>query len=180
MNYEQFINYLKKSPFEGHQEQCGTGINYWNADYWTIEVASFLLYGDDYKIPEKFIDNRNCDPNRIKKDGGEKLAQKKILEEIKNEADVLLIGEVGRGLDILIANQVKKWEKIYCWDHVNYSKYLHIFDSNIEFLHKPSSLMINYPIQEKHIFIINHSLYSPDKFNSETNVHSIKNGELLW
>lgn len=172
---KNFLNYLEKNPFEGNQEQCGGGESYWNADMWTIEVTRCLLLGDDYTIPEKLKGNRFADPNRIKKDVEIKISEKKILEQIKDSTDVLLIGEVGRGLDILIANSVKEWDKIYCWDQVDYSEQLQIFD-NVEFVKKPTSIFN--PIQEKHIFIINHTINKIDKF--KVAIHGIINGELIW
>ena len=60
MNYEEFIEYLERTPYVGNQEQCGTGKDY------------------------------NCDPNRIKKDAQVKLSLKKSLEKIKDKANVLL------------------------------------------------------------------------------------------
>ena len=119
MTYKEFLKYVKENPFEGNQEQCGTGSNYWNADYWTIEVARCLSI-EEYILPERFQGNKFADPNRIKHDADIKLSLLKILDEIKDSTDCLLICEVGRGLDILIANMVKKW-KIYCFDPVSYT-----------------------------------------------------------
>ncbi len=182
MTYKEFLKHVEDHPFKGNQEQCGTGNNYWNADYWTIEVARCLSF-KDYILPERFKGNRFADPNRIKRDADIKISCRSILDNIKDSADVLLIAEVGRGLDILTANMVKKWDKIYCWDHVDYSNYLTIFD-NIEFIHKPSSIMMDRimmdEIKEKHIFIMNHSLYPPANFWNDNNVHSISDGGLLW
>ena len=179
MNYEEFIEYLERTPYVGNQEQCGTGKDYWNADLWTLEVARCLYWGKYYSIPEEFKDNKNCDPNRIKKDAQVKLSLKKSLEKIKDKANVLLIGEVGRGLDILVSNMVKKWDMIYCWDQVDYTESLSVFD-NIFFIHKSSSAMIHPVMKEKHIFIMNHSIHQPSMFLNNNLVHSIIDGEILW
>lgn len=175
MTYKEFLKNTKENPFIGNQEQCGTGNNYWNADYWTIEVTRCLLY-DDYTLPKKFDGNKFADPNRIKKDAAMKLSMLKILDDIKDSADCLLICEVGRGLDILIANMVKTWKKIYCFDHVNYGEYLKIFD--VEFVQRGTGVYVPEDIKEDHIVIMNHSIYKPDKFKCA--VHGIIDGERKW
>lgn len=182
MKYIDYVNYLEENPFIGNQEQCGKGKDYWNADYWTIEVARYLHLGKDYHIPDKFKNNIHCDINRIRKDANIKLSLKSILEEQKNEASVLLIGEVGRGLDILISNSVKKWDKIFCYDQVDYSEYLKIFD-NVEFIQKTTHVydptFIDIQSSFKYIFIINHSIHIKfDKFHGA--IHGIINGRMSW
>lgn len=175
---KDFIEYLENNPYRGNQESCGTGKNYWTADMWTLEVAKAYCYGN-YKKPKKFENNRHCDPSRIIEDAQIKVKEKKILESIKNDADYLLIGEVGRGLDVLIANSVKKWKKIYCFDHVNYKHYL-MFD-NVEFFHTSTGAFCPCMIRERCIFIMNHSIHSYDKFKRYMrSVHGLINGEMIW
>lgn len=177
---KEFIEYLKKNPFKGNQEACGKGIHYWNADMWTIEVATCLLDVDNYTLPEKFKGNRFADPNRIKKDAKIKISVKNILQNIKDSADCFLVCEVGRGLDIVIANQVKKWRKIYAYDHVNYKEYLKIFN-NVEFIHTSTSVFNPEIIKEKCIMIMNHSLYRDlDRFKNDNIIHAIVDGEQKW
>jgi hypothetical protein len=172
-----FLTYLKSTPYEGHQEQCGRGLNYWNADYWTIEVTRCLLFGNDYVLSNKFENNKNADPNRIKKDSNIKLLMKKNLETVNNDSDFLLICEVGRGLDVLIANNVKKWKKIYCYDHVDYGSHLSIFD-NVEFFHEGTNVFNPDKIPNDLIMIVNHSLYKP--YKNKNIIHAIIDGELKW
>jgi hypothetical protein len=155
--YLYFLEYLQANPFNGNQQQCGKGKDYWNADMWTIEVLRYLMFRDKYTLPLKFLNNRNADPNRIKKDANVKLKLKKVLQDIKDKADVLLIGEVGRGLDILISNQVKKWKQIICYDQVDYKNYLTIFD-NVKFICSTTATFDSTWI-DKHIFILNNSIY---------------------
>lgn len=182
VSYKDFLKYLEENPFIGHQEACGIGDNYWNADYWTMEVTRYLIFGDDYFLPVYLKNNQNADPNRTKLDANIKLSIKKILSEIKDSADYLLVCEVGRGLDILIANEIKKWKKIYCYDHVDYKNYLvNIFD-NIDFIQKSTDAFIP-EIDDKYIVIMNHSIYPYEKFknkNSVYGIHGIINGELKW
>jgi hypothetical protein len=181
MDYKQFLNYLEKNPFVGNQESCGTGEHYWNADYWTIEVTRYLIEGNKYTVPDKFKGNRNADPNRIKNDALIKLNVLNLLQDIKDSADYLLICEVGRGLDILMASQVKKWKKIYCYDQVDYRNYLYVFDNNINFVRKSTGVFSPETISEKCIVIMNHSICSYEKFKKNMNsVHGIINGDLKW
>lgn len=172
---KDFLKYLENNPFIGNQESCGIGDNYWNADMWTIEVIK--AYCGNYNKSKKLKNNRNYDPNRIKIDAKIKHNMRKNLEDIKNETDFLLICEVGRGIDILIANNVKKWKKIYCYDQVDYSSYLNIFD-NIEFYKSPSSIFNPDIILHDIIMIVNHSIYKP--FENKNIIHAIIDGELKW
>lgn len=174
----EFVSYLESNPFEGNQEQCGQGKDYWNADMWTMEVARCLLYGDDYTLPLKYKHNKFADPNRIKHDAEIKRKLKNLLQDIEG-IDVLLIGEVGRGLDILMANQVKEWKQIICYDQVNYKDYLDIFD-NVHFIQGTTATFEPAWIPEKHIFIINHSIYRNfDRFKAVSE-HGIIDGEMAW
>lgn len=177
MTYKEFLKHVKENPFIGNQEQCGTGNNYWNADYWTIEVAR-CLSSDEYILPVRFKGNKFADPNRIKKDADIKRAIKTVLESIKDSADCLLVCEVGRGLDILVANTVKEWKTVYCYDHVNYERYLKRVFNNISFLQKGTGVYMTDLIEDECIVIMNHSIYSYEKFMNTT--HGIINGELKW
>ena len=177
---KKFIEYLESNPFIGNQESCGRGKDYWNADMWTIQVSKCLYYGYEYTVPDKFKDNCNADLNRIKSDANIKLNVMNILQDIKDSADCLLICESGRLLDGVIANQVKEWKKVYCYDHVNYEKYLNIFD-NIEFIHTSTNTFDPKIIKEKCIMIMNHSLCrNLDKFKINNIIHAIVDGEVKW
>jgi hypothetical protein len=181
MDYKQFLNYLEKNPFKGNQESCGAGVHYWNADYWTVEVTRCLIEGDKYTVPDKFKGNRNADSNRIKSDANIKLNILNILQDIKDSADSLLICEIGRGLDVLIANQVKKWKTIYCYDQVNYEKYLTNVFNNISFVRKSTGAFFPETISDECIVIMNHSICSYEKFKKNMNsVHGIIDGVLKW
>ena len=179
---KKFIEYLESNPFVGHQEQCGRDKDYWNADMWTVQVSKCLYYGDKYSTPENFKDNRNYSVNEIRSNADMKLSMKKILEDIKDSADCILVCESGRLLDGIMANMVKSWKKIYCYDHVDYRKYYpkDIFD-NIDFVVKNTGVFSPESISDKCIVLMNHSIHPYDKFKKYTNsVHGIINGELKW
>lgn len=81
-----FYNHLKKNqlPDSVNQESKGKGENKYTADMWTIEVCECLIGIDckQYKYYEQ------------------KLLMYETLESVKDNANVLCVGEVGRGLDI--------------------------------------------------------------------------------
>ena len=112
MNIEEvkkFYEHLKGNqlPEEVNQEAQGFGSKKYTADMWTLDVCKCLL-------------NMDCKDYHYKP----KLRMFETLKKIKDDADTICIGEVGRGLDILIANMLKKW-KVICYDHNPiYNKYL--------------------------------------------------------
>ncbi len=176
---QDFLTYVidNQLPEGVNQEQCGKGKHYWNADFWTMEVAAYLIQETDYEVPERFKGNRNCDPNRMKHDAEIKKSVYENLQKFQLDGDALLICEVGRGLDILMANMVKKWRKIYCYDQVNYTKYLSYF-SDIEFFHISTAQFDPSNIPENVTMIMNHSLYKP--FENDNIIHAIIDGEISW
>lgn len=92
-------------PSNVYQEQSGEGDRLWTSDDWTIAVANCLLSG-----PDNFNDERVSRLNYhrdIVVAAERKIKMINILDSIKDSADSLFVGEVGRGLDILLALQVK-------------------------------------------------------------------------
>ncbi len=174
---QKFLKYVIENPFKGKQQECGIGKDYWNSDLWTIEVAACLFLGEEYILPEGYENNKNADPNRIKKDAEWKIATYANLQKIQLDCDAILVSEVGRGLDILMASMVKKW-KIYCYDQVDYGKYLKYFGDDIIFFHKSTTGFDSSVVPEDVILIHNHSIYKP--FETKNIVHVIDDGELKW
>jgi hypothetical protein len=175
-----FLHYISNTPFDGNQESCGVGDNYWNADMWTIEVAKCLYFGSSYSMSSFFKNNGNYNIKEIIKDANIKISLYKNLK-LKSNTDSILICEVGRGLDIVIANMVRKWNKIYCYDQVNYNEYLKYFGNNIRFFHVTTSGFrnnIQKYLSEDVTMICNHSIYKPLKH--EKIIHTIIDGELRW
>ena len=90
-----------------------------------------------------------------------RLLQYLIDIEGKTKVSELLIGKVGRGLDILVALSVKNWNKIYCYDHNGrYEDLLNQFfpDLNIKF---SISSTLNYDhsqCRNPYVMILNHAL----------------------
>lgn len=93
----------------------------WCADWWTIEMGKILIYGEDaYKLdplPRVLKNNHLFTHEYQVTTGNFKLNMLKLLKEHKDYSDTLIVCECGRGMDILLANMVKPWKKIYCYDH---------------------------------------------------------------
>lgn len=187
---ERFLQYLIRNLLPSYikQEEQGEGENYWNADFWTIEVAKCLYVGDRAYLepeytPSKFLNNKNYNKKEIINHAMIKKSMFEFLKEVKDDANELLVCEVGRGLDILIANMVKKWDKIYCYDQNKvYGNYLKSDFNNIEFYPEPTVVFDPEVVDNNTIAIINHSrLRDYTKYkNAEKIVHLIADGKLIW
>jgi hypothetical protein len=88
-------------PFDNQEHNFDNG-KPWTCDMWSIEVLKYL------KNTEKF--------SLYKDYGDRKLKVIKELKKIKSLPDNLLVCEVGRGIDILLATFVKNWKRIICYD----------------------------------------------------------------
>jgi hypothetical protein len=146
---KRFIEYLENNPYKGKQESCGKGETYWDSDMWTIAVAKCLYEGSSNcpigKQIKQSAENKRNMFNRIKP-----------LQHIPS----LFVCEVGRGLDILIANMIKEWNTIYCYDHVDYKEELSQFP-NVQFYHTSTHGFNTSVIQEDVLMIMNHSKCNP-------------------
>jgi len=164
---ELFNEHVKDNMLPADVPQERRGKNY-SADDWTIEVC------------EDLIEDRESLSSSYKR------LMYKVLQEVKDDADTIFIGEVGRGLDILICLMVKEWENIICYDHNDiYKQYLDkYFWYDIDFHPMSSSLFLSdvNVIKEKCIMIMNHSKVRQfDVIEKNKNiVHLIFDGKLLW
>jgi hypothetical protein len=106
-------------PLDGHQESSGTGDGFRCCDWWCLEMVIGLIEGREKYLSHSF----SC----WKESKGEReqylnLIEDKhltfdLLDKVKEEADVLVIGEMARGLEVLLAYFIKDWKKIYVWDN---------------------------------------------------------------
>jgi hypothetical protein len=171
MDIVGFYHHIKNNmmPDNVRQEAKGTGNQRRTADDWTLEFCECLMngrkdvFGYDYKVK-----------------------MHKQLLELKNDADVLCVAEVGRGLDILFSNSVKKWKKVICYDHNPiYDDYLHrYFDDSVEFHNVSTHVFVDNIddyIKEKCIMVINHTHFRKFYLIKENKniVHLIFNGDLI-
>lgn len=131
-NFIKFIQYnlLPRDM----QEARGKGKDFWCADYWTLEVAKCLFIGNERymndPLPRRLEGNKSFGREEIIADSDTKLSMLNFLSTIKGPSN-LLVCEVGRGLDILVAIIAKEWNKIYCYDHNGlYGNLLKMFFEN--------------------------------------------------
>jgi hypothetical protein len=163
---ELFLEHVEENllPDDVPQEKKGQ----YTADDWTIEVCKNLLFDED---------SPSSNYKRL---------MYKALQELKDDADYLFIGEVGRGLDIIISQMVKDWKWITCYDHNPiYEKYLNkYFYYDITFHPVSSSYFLDNidMVKEKSIMIMNHSKVRQFEIMKENKniVHLIFDGEILW
>lgn len=168
---EKFYQHLLNNqiPENVHQEAAGYGSKRYTADMWTLEVCECLLGMDCKKFPYR----------------NQKLDLFTSLKKVMNDANAICVGEVGRGLDILIANMLKKW-KVICYDHNPiYAEYLDKYFKDYKF-HPISThgfiANVSNHIKEKTIFIIDNTKCRDFKKleENENIVHLIFYGRLLW
>lgn len=133
----------------------------WTADETAIETGKFILLGkeDYYKdpFPLRMYDSEKK-PIFRKEEIDSQVEYKwrmfENLSKIKDATNNLLICEVGRGIDIVIANYIKKWDSIIC------------YDSNAKVLEKTQLYFSN---QKNIIFIIkNSAFFEFDKIDKPT------------
>ncbi len=166
---EKFYEHLKLNQLTEHQEAAGYGSKRYTADMWTLDVCERLL-------------GRN---EKVESYAKAKLALVESLNQVKDDADQICVGEVGRGLDIVIANLFKQWEVI-CYDHNPiYDKYLDKYFSKVNFY--PTSTVaylerIKEFVEKRTIFIIDNTRCRDFKAleENENIVHLIFYGKLLW
>lgn len=142
------------------QESVRDGNHVWCADWWTIEVCKFLFHGEQTYLldpPPNRLKNNPCwNMKTIVNCGTFKLIMYEELKKNLGFADTVLICEVGRGLDIIIADLLKKWKKIICYD-LNPNE---IDEVNFYFKEK-----LGLPIESS---VMNSSLLKPEEITEKT------------
>lgn len=172
------------------QEARGEGKDFWCADYWTLEVAKCLYIGNERymndPLPRRLEGNGGFSRNEIMAAADVKRSMIKFLSSFGE--DNLLVGEVGRGLDILVAIIFEQWNKIYCYDSNGlYGKYLEEFFSpykdKIIFTETPTHNFDVKAIKEDTVMVINHTRTGIDAgikfFECPNIIYIIKDGKLI-
>lgn len=170
-----FRDYLLENmiPPDLPQESMGVDDEKYTADDWTIDVCNALITGNWHRGSTKH-------GMRIK------LKVLENLKKVKDDSNILCVGEVGRGLEIAIANTIKNWDKIICYDHNSiYEDYIwrYFKNTNFKFYDIGTRVFmenVNDYIEGKPILIISHTMYRDYDKLKESFVHVIHDGELLW
>ena len=118
------VQYIIYNPILWNEQEacCGETPDVWTADEWTIEVGKFLLMGEDAYLrditPVRRYDNNALlfQKNTIRNYGEQKYNLLQNLNKVKDLADNILICEVGRGIDLVLADHIKQWSNILCYD----------------------------------------------------------------
>lgn len=118
---KDLLKYVIDNPIDfSMQESVVRDGHAWCADWWTIEILRCLILGDEEfdRLPSLYLEHNLLEKKcEIIREAGLKRKMMKILEEHKDFSNRILFCEVGRGIDIALANQIKKWEHIICYDN---------------------------------------------------------------
>jgi len=123
LNKERIGNFIKSIqfdllPIEG-QRGVGEGKDRFVEDWLIIELAKVIYIGKERYmselIPRRLENNKSFSREKILRIAEEKLALFTKFELLPLY-EYLIIYQVGRGLDILLASMLKSWKMIYCCD----------------------------------------------------------------
>ena len=142
MKFTQFVTAYLVPLHE--QETIGkVGKDFFCTDWWTIEVAKCLFNGKETYLqdppPWRLRENKNFNKDSIIKDAEIRISMFEKLKEIQDSAEQILFCKVGRGIDIILANYMKPWKRILCYDdNPHYGNFFNIYfkdklNLNIEF-----------------------------------------------
>ncbi len=175
------------------QEHIGSEGQWWTADWWSIEVLTCLIEGQKTYLkmesPDYLKGNKTWNRKRIAHYTNMKDNMVSILHCVKDDANELLVCEMGRGIDILLASMVKKWDTIHCYDNnyhdgdeVNlyFKKGLHM---PINFVTDRSSLYKFADIYKPTILVANSTrigkIRAKELLANQNIIHIINNGRLI-
>jgi hypothetical protein len=149
-----FIKHIQYSllSIEG-QRKIGEGKDLFVEDWLTIELAKFFYIGKEVylsdPIPRRLKDNQNFNQEQIVKFAEQKI---EIFSDLKLSR--LKISQVGRGLDVLLAQMQKEWKSITCYDDDHrYEPLLFSFfkESNISFICESIFPVTKEEIEDTHV-----------------------------
>ncbi len=174
------------------QESCGEGKDFWCSDYWHIEILKCLYLGDDTyltdPIPRRLAENKNFNVKDALFYTEMKRKTLSCLIQLKDSCSSLFIPQIGRGIDLLLANMIKTWEHVYCFDHAAHEDHLKdcFPETRIHFVqtgegnHRGGYSLGQ--IKEKSIAIVNKKFFRDVEVNNlfslDNIVHVIHMGEI--
>lgn len=109
----------------------GNNPDFWMRDWTEIEIAKCFLIGDkSYRqdpLPERCILSNSFSIESIISSKNNLVSRVKKITE-KNEKDLVIDWDIGRGMPIILARSVKKWDSYICGDEdPRYEKILKTF-----------------------------------------------------
>lgn len=142
----EYLKFLQFNllPIKG-QRGKGEENNLFIEDWLTIELAKFFYIGKDSylsdPIPLRLKGNKNFKQEEIVKFAEQKIEAFSNLDKEKKNLRIL---QVGRGLDILLAQMQKEWESIICYDEDPRYEYLlfQFFDKKSVYFIRSNTVMI--------------------------------------
>ena len=92
----------------------------WTCDEWHQEVLKYMVNGEKYfslPVPSYFqYDDVQSVRETFKKYGEKKFWSYDAMQTVKDLSDTLIVAEMGRGIDLLLALLVKKWKQVIVYD----------------------------------------------------------------
>ena len=125
ISIKELSDEIKNNPMDFNSQgyQIENGMR-WTCDMWHLEILKCLMLGEAQYLKSEYSDYI---PNKVpqflemfKNYTRCKIESYNRLQEVKNLSDNLIVCEIGRGIDLLLAIQVKKWNKIVCYDTNQY------------------------------------------------------------
>ncbi len=162
----------------------GKSYKLWTADLWTIEICDHLLNSEanENKYPDDYPYRGELE-YQVWETWKHKVNMYKNLIKIKDESDTIVIGEVGRGVDLLLAQMIKDWKHILAYDHaLPYEPLLRLWFKGYEYYTTSTAkfLTTDKYIKSECILIINETKFRKwDKINQNIK-NIIWNGEYLY
>jgi len=142
MKFVQFVQ-TNLLPIHEQKHVGELGKDFFCVDWWTIEVCKCLFNGEQMYVedppPWRLRDNKNFDKQKIIKDAKKRLETIEMLKLKHSEKEILIIHNVGRGLELVLANHFKQWDRAICYDkNIQYGPLLDMYfreklGMNIEF-----------------------------------------------
>jgi len=118
---KHFIQWFIENLLPLDEQECQRdGDHFWCEDWKTIEIVKCLFLGKETYLsdppPRRLKGNPFFKMDEIVKEADKKLRMLKKLKKTKDSSDILLVKNVRRGTDIMLASFVKRWKIIYCHD----------------------------------------------------------------
>ena len=121
---KRFMQYVIDNPIDFDvQESVARDGSKWSSDMWTVEMCRLMIMGEsEFKSrPSMYLDgNVIASKNDVINLLEVKTKNMQLLQEHKDFSDNILLCEVGRGIDIILVNQIKSWKKISVYDCNDY------------------------------------------------------------